>query len=111
MHASLGDDVLACLPGRVVWASDQRRSGGDSLYGNHIIIEHEDGIITWYAHLDSILTDVGSNVERGDVIGWVGSTGFSTGPHLHLSVQHIGHGLDGFVIPDVVDPLDYLRRD
>ena len=95
----------------MIWASDQRRSGGDSLYGNHIIIEHANGLVTWYGHLDSMLSAVGDVVERGDVIGWVGSSGVSTGPHLHLTVQHIGYGFDGFVIPDVVDPLDYLRRD
>jgi len=92
----------------VVWASDQKRSGGDSFYGNHVIIEHEDDLITWYAHLDAMLSGVGDMVERGDVIGWVGTTGKSTGPHLHLSVQHIGHGLDGFVISDAVDPQRYL---
>lgn len=110
MHGNLGDDVLACLGGTVVWASDQRRGGGDSLYGKHIIIEHDDGWVTWYAHLDDMLSGVGDVVERGDVIGWVGITGVTTGPHLHLSVQHIGYGLDGFIISDVVDPQLYLRR-
>ena len=103
-----GDDVLACLDGTVVWASDQRRSGGDSKYGKHIIIEHHDGLITWSAHLDYMLSGVGDVVKRSDVIGAAGNTGNSTGPHLHLTVQHIGHGLDGFIVPDVVDPQDYL---
>jgi murein DD-endopeptidase MepM/ murein hydrolase activator NlpD len=109
MHGNEGDDVLACAPGRVVWASDQRRIGGDSFYGNHVIIEHDDGVITWYGHLSDILSAVGDVVERGDVIGWVGATGKATGPHLHLTVQHIGYGFAGFVVPDVVDPLDYLE--
>lgn len=102
--------MLACLGGTVVWASDQRRSGGDSFYGNHIIIEHEDGLITRYAHLDSMLSAVGDVVERGDVIGWVGTTGNSDGPHLHLTVQHIGHGFNGYIVSDVVNPLDYLEQ-
>jgi murein DD-endopeptidase MepM/ murein hydrolase activator NlpD len=100
---------LACLDGRVVWASDQRRTGGASLYGKHIIVEHADGIITWYGHLDVMLCAVGDIVNKGDVIGYAGSSGKSTGPHLHLTVQHIGHGLDGFVIHDVVDPIAYLN--
>jgi len=107
-HARVGDGVLTCLDGTVVWASDQRRIGGDSLYGSHIIIEHDGGIITWYAHLDDMLSAVGDVVEKGDVIGYAGSSGKSTGPHLHLTVQHLGHGRSGFVIPDVVDPLEYL---
>jgi murein DD-endopeptidase MepM/ murein hydrolase activator NlpD len=97
------------MDGQVVWASNQRRSGGDSKYGNHVIIEHEDGWVTWYGHLYDILSAVGDFVVRGDVIGWAGNTGESTGPHLHLTVQHIGYGLSGYVVPDVVDPQDYLN--
>ena len=107
-HVQIGDSVLACLDGIVVWANDQRRSGGDSLYGNHIIIEHEDGWITWYAHLDSMLSVVGDVVMRGQMIGFSGNTGNSTGPHLHLTVQHMGHGLSGYVVSDVVNPEHYL---
>lgn len=107
-YARVGDDVLACLDGTVVWASDQRRSGGDSKYGKHIIIEHDDGWITWYTHLSYMMSGVGDVVKRGDVIGAAGNTGFSSGPHLHLTVQWIGHGLSGFIVPDVVDPEEYL---
>jgi murein DD-endopeptidase MepM/ murein hydrolase activator NlpD len=101
--------VQACRDGRVVWASNQRRIGGDSLLGNHIIIEHADGWTTWYGHLKDILSGVGDVVKRGDVIGEPGSTGKSSGPHLHLIAQHKGYGLSGFIVPDVVNPLDYLR--
>ena len=99
---------MACLDGLVVWSSDQRRSGGDLLYGNHIIIEHEGGWITWYAHLHSSLCIVGNRVKRGDSIGLSGNTGKSTGPHLHLTVQHVGHGLSGYVVSDVVNPEHFL---
>lgn len=108
-HVRIGDPVLACLDGEVVWASNQRRIGGDSLYGSHIIIEHADGIITWYAHLDDMLSAVGDVVNKGDTIGSAGNSGKSSGPHLHLTVQHLGHGLDGYVINDVVDPMTYLN--
>ena len=50
-------------------------------------------------------------VEQGDVIGWLGTTGVSTGPHLHLTVQHLVFGYDGFIVPLVVDPLDYLDKE
>ena len=107
-HSQIGDPVLTCLDGTVVWASNQRRSGGDSLYGNHVIIEHDDGWITWYAHLDSMSVVIRDVVARGTVIGAVGNTGKSTGPHLHLTVQHVGHGLSGYVVSDVIDPQQYL---
>jgi murein DD-endopeptidase MepM/ murein hydrolase activator NlpD len=107
-HTNVGDGVLTCLDGIVIWASNQRRSGGDSLYGNHIIIAHNDGMTTWYAHLSDMVSAIGDIVEKGDMIGYAGNTGKSTGPHLHLTVQHYGHGCHGFVIPDVVDPLNYL---
>ena len=108
-HVIIGDKVVTCLDGDVVWASNQRRIGGDSLYGSHIIIEHADGIITWYAHLDDMLSAIGDVVNKGDVIGYAGNSGKSTATHLHLTIQHLGHGLSGFVIPDVVDPLTYLQ--
>ena len=107
-HPRIGDEVLACLDGDVVWASDQRRRGGDSLYGRHVIIEHADGLITWSAHLDDMLSAIGDVVEKGDVIGYAGDSGKSAGTHLHLTLQHIGHGLAGYVVNDVVDPLMYL---
>ena len=78
------------------------------MYGNHIIIEHADGWITWYAHLDSMISPVGDIVKRGYVIGLAGNTGKSSGPHLHLTVQHVDHGLDGYVVSDIVNPQDYL---
>jgi hypothetical protein len=56
-----------------------------------------------------MLSDVGDMVERGYVIGRAGNSGVSGGPHLHLTIQHIGHGHSGYVIPDVVDPLKYLN--
>ena len=110
-HVRVGDPVLACLDGEVIWASNQRMyAGGDSLYGSHIVIEHANGITTWYAHLDDMLSAIGDVVNKGDVIGVAGSSGLSSGPHLHLTVQHSGHGLAGYVVPDVVDPLMYLKR-
>lgn len=94
-----GDPVLACLGGRV--AKVVRKSTG---YGNHVVLEHSDGWYTWYAHLSEITVALHDPVSRGQKIGEVGSTGNSTGPHLHLTVQHIGNGMSGYWLPDIVDP-------
>jgi murein DD-endopeptidase MepM/ murein hydrolase activator NlpD len=69
-------------------------------YGNFITILHRDGNLTLYAHLDSVLVKVGQIVPQGQVIGAVGSTGWSTGPHLHFEIRHNG---------EVTDPLPYLQ--
>lgn len=79
-----GTPVGAMLPGRVVYAAEY---GG---YGNCVILAHEGGYNTLYAHLDSIMAVYDAHVEAGDVIGYVGSTGFSTGPHLHLELWDNG---------------------
>lgn len=110
LYGATGDSVVASMQGRVVWSSDQRRSGGDSNYGNHIIIDHPNGWTTWYCHLLDRVVQEGDFVNRGDLIGFVGSTGNSTGPHLHLNLQIHGEGYDGFVLPDVVDPKPYLKQ-
>ncbi|HEX5609563.1 MAG TPA: peptidoglycan-binding protein [Solirubrobacterales bacterium] len=56
-------------------------------YGNLVVVQHRLGYTTWYAHLSSIATSVGAQVEGGTPLGYVGSTGYSTGPHLHFEVR------------------------
>ncbi|MBU0613913.1 peptidoglycan DD-metalloendopeptidase family protein [Patescibacteria group bacterium] len=88
-----GTPVKAAAPGIVAWT----RTG--SSYGNYIMIIHEGGMATLYAHMSAFNVAAEQYVERGQVIGFEGSTGFSTGPHLHFEVR-----LNG--IP--VDPQAYL---
>ncbi len=76
-----GDTVLAPAKGRVVKAGWQ---GG---YGNLIEIDHGNGLSTRYGHLSGIGVQIGDTVERGQLIGLIGSTGRSTGPHLHYEVR------------------------
>lgn len=68
-------------------------------YGNRIVINHNNGFKTMYAHLNKFNVNVGDTVERGDVIGYMGSTGLSTGTHLHYEI--IKNGI-------LVNPIDYL---
>jgi murein DD-endopeptidase MepM/ murein hydrolase activator NlpD len=75
-----GSNVLATAPGVIVWAGPR---GG---YGNLVEIDHGYGFKTRYGHLSSILVRVGARVEKGSPIGKLGSTGRSTGPHVHYEV-------------------------
>lgn len=79
-------------------------------YGNACVLDHGNGWKTWYGHQACVpLVCVGQQVKNGDIIGVMGATGEATGPHLHLTVQHLGFGQsDQFVLPDVVDPLPLL---
>jgi Peptidase family M23/Putative peptidoglycan binding domain len=63
-------------------------------YGNLVVIQHRLGYTTWYAHLASITTWVGEHVVGGTRIGYVGSTGYSTGPHLHFEVRRYNTPID-----------------
>ena len=63
-------------------------------YGNLVVVQHRLGYTTWYAHLSSITTSVGAPVEGGTPIGLVGSTGYSTGPHLHFEVRRYDTPID-----------------
>ncbi len=90
----LGANVYAAASGKVIYA------GWQSGYGNTIMIHHGSGITTLYGHLEKILARYGQNVDKGDTIGLVGSTGKSTGPHLHYEIRINGKR---------VDPMGYLE--
>lgn len=88
IRAAYGREVPAAGSGQVVF------SGAQGGYGNTVVIEHPGGVRTRYAHLSSIQVEVGARVQAGTVIGRVGSTGRSTGPHLHFEVLQDGHPVD-----------------
>jgi len=79
--APSGTPIRAAAGGSVISVA----SGGP--YGNHTLISHGGGLTTMYAHQSRVSVRSGQNVSRGQVIGYVGSTGFSTGPHLHFEVH------------------------
>jgi murein DD-endopeptidase MepM/ murein hydrolase activator NlpD len=82
--APVGTPILASAGGVV------SRSGWDSQYGNVVEINHAEGFKTRYAHASQLLVRVGQTVKRGDMIAKVGSTGRSTGPHLHYEIIRAG---------------------
>ncbi len=94
LRAETGTPVRATAPGKVVTAE---YSGG---YGNMVEVEHAGGISTRYAHMSAIMVSVGQSVGAGTQVGRVGSTGRSTGPHLHYETRIEG---------DTVDPIRFLR--
>ncbi len=87
-EATTGDEVRSTGAGEVVAAGP---AGG---YGNMVEIDHGYGISTRYGHMSKVLVNVGDEVEAGDIIGRAGSTGRSTGPHVHYEVRREGQAVD-----------------
>ena len=94
-----GDPIYATGNGVVSHTEKGLRRKG---YGQQIVIDHGFGYKTRYAHLNERLVQKGQEVKRGELIGYMGNTGGSTGPHLHYEVLYMGRD---------VDPINYFRRD
>jgi murein DD-endopeptidase MepM/ murein hydrolase activator NlpD len=90
-----GDPIVSTADGQIVTIDFD--PGG---FGNYVIIKHKHGFYTRYGHMLSVRVKTGQRVQQGEVIGYIGNTGLSTGPHVHYEV-HIGS--------DVVDPYKYLN--
>jgi murein DD-endopeptidase MepM/ murein hydrolase activator NlpD len=95
LAAPMGTTIKAAMDGRVATV------GYNGTYGNYIIISHSRGFQTLYGHLSAVSVKQGAYVYQGGKIGAVGSTGYSTGPHLHFAVYKNGKA---------VNPLEYLNR-
>jgi murein DD-endopeptidase MepM/ murein hydrolase activator NlpD len=93
LGAAYGSPIAAAASGVVIYA------GWEGGYGNLTVIDHGGGLATAYGHQSRIAVSVGQSVAQGEIIGYVGSTGHSTGPHLHFEVRVNGQA---------VDPLGYL---
>ena len=89
-----GEPFLASDGGTVIWSGND--GGG---YGNYVMIDHGNGYVTVYGHACELACSTGDYVNKGDVIGYIGSTGNSTGPHLHFEIR-----LNG----EYQNPLDYV---
>jgi murein DD-endopeptidase MepM/ murein hydrolase activator NlpD len=92
-----GDPLVATANGEIVTAEFDLKGG----FGNTIVIRHANGFYSRYSHMLSFLVKTGQKVKQGEVIGFIGNTGLSTGPHLHYEI-HWGSAL--------VDPLKYIYR-
>ncbi len=88
-----GADIVASLAGTVIKAE------WSSMNGNHVVIDHGNGVVTYYLHASQLLVSVGDYVKQGQVIMKCGSTGWSTAPHLHFTIRINGA---------LVDPCDYV---
>lgn len=99
--APQGTPVVSVAAGTVV-----SRNASGAAYGNHVVVKHADGRYTLYAHLSAITVNVGQGVTAGQQVGNVGSTGTSTGPHLHFEVRT--HPTD-FSVGVFLNPVTYLR--
>lgn len=85
LAAPKGTNVMASAPGTVITTkSDRGWNGG---YGNYVIVEHANGVQTLYSHLGSVLVSRGQYVVQGQVLGHIGMTGKTTGPHVHFEVR------------------------
>ncbi len=94
--ANIGTPIYVTGNGKVV------KAGWEGLYGNCITVDHGFGYVTKYAHMSKIIARTGQKVVRGEIIGEVGSTGKSTGPHLHYEVHVKGK---------IVNPVNYYFMD
>lgn len=94
--APIGTDIYATGNGTVSGA------GWEQGYGNCVQIDHGYGYVTLYAHMNAIKVRVGQKLKRGDVIGMIGNTGKSTGPHLHYEVHYKG---------EIMNPQNYYYLD
>lgn len=95
ISANQGASIIAANSGTVIM------SGWQNGYGNTVVIDHGGGITTLYAHCSKLLVSVGKKVNAGDTIAKVGSTGMSTGPHLHFEVRKNGA---------TTDPVKYVTK-
>jgi murein DD-endopeptidase MepM/ murein hydrolase activator NlpD len=84
-QGKIGDDISPFMDGTVIYAG-QTSIG----YGKHIIVDHGNNVTSLYGHLDKVLVYKGQKVKIGDVIGKMGTTGWSTGPHVHFQISVFG---------------------
>jgi murein DD-endopeptidase MepM/ murein hydrolase activator NlpD len=97
-----GTDLAASVgaPVRATADGDVARAGWAGGYGLLIVLHHQDGYETRYGHLSRVAVSEGEAVRKGQLIGYVGTTGRSTGPHLHYEIRHDG---------EAINPLPYLH--
>ena len=96
MAAPIGSNIYACKSGTATTVVKMNPT-----YGNYVVLRHDDGMSSLYAHMNDISVTKDQKVSTGQIIGHVGTTGMSTGPHLHFEIH-----LNG----EAQDPQKYLRN-
>lgn len=86
LGGSIGTPILAAGEGLVLSIGDQDKYCSRGAYGRYVVVRHPNNLVTLYAHLSRQSVNPGDKVGTGEVIGYMGSTGYSTGPHLHFTV-------------------------
>lgn len=86
LRAAVGTPLKASASGIIIGVGDTDLNCRGASYGRWVLIKHTNGLATLYAHMDLIKAVAGQSVDRGQLIGYSGNTGFTTGPHLHFSV-------------------------
>lgn len=89
LRVNIGDSILSAFSGKVR-IIDYESHG----YGHYVVIRHNNGLETVYAHLSQVLVTLNQEVRAGDVIGYGGNTGRSTGPHLHFEARYMGNAIN-----------------
>jgi murein DD-endopeptidase MepM/ murein hydrolase activator NlpD len=92
---------IGCVRGQPIWAAKAGKvifAGWKNGYGNVVLIEHEGPVITLYAHQEKLHVSTGYRIDKGEVLGKCGSTGWSTGPHLHFEVRAGGEPKDPLIV-------------
>ncbi|MBQ9297792.1 MAG: M23 family metallopeptidase [Clostridia bacterium] len=92
--APIGTNFIAANDGIVI------KAGWNNAYGNMVIVDHGGGVSTLYAHGSEILVEIGQEVQKGEPVLKVGSTGYSTGPHAHFEIRING---------EYVDPMNFVK--
>lgn len=104
LRLKVGDSVRSAFSGKVRIIDYEGRG-----YGNYIVIRHNNGLETVYAHLSAVLVAINQTVKAGELIAFGGNTGHSTGPHLHFETRYIGNAINPAHIIDFSTGLVHSR--
>ena len=96
MPGAMGKNLVAVKPGTVI-----RTVHSNSGYGNYVMVDHGGGYVSLYAHCKSLAVSNGQRVSQGQVIAYIGTSGYSTGPHVHFEIRKNG---------EKVNPSNYVSK-
>ncbi len=99
--SKLGTPILSAFSGSVY------EVGNSEAYGNYVIMKHSDSLYTFYGHCDSIKASKSMVIRAGEIIAYMGSTGYSTGPHLHFEIRIDGKSVDPSYVLKGIDGIEF----